>query len=171
MRPGATYGKELWRYFVGSRKAEGHASFWERHALPDSVTVLTPATDGQKVSPTARLRGIVNERRARRKSRGRMPGRDGKPTPATERVGAEVPPGFLYSPDASFSSWAFPFRTSELSRRKSGTGCSLPAVFTAGSSVVSRAGFAPDSLSGFSLALMVASSSYDIHQRTCAPWL
>src|ERR1043165_4264499 len=50
-------------------KVKGYASLWKRHTQSCSVTVLTPATDEQEDSPTARLQRILNETGKRRKRR------------------------------------------------------------------------------------------------------
>src|SRR5215210_7799079 len=42
-------------------KSERACQPWGRHARSDSVTVLTPATDGQKDSPTARMTRILKQ--------------------------------------------------------------------------------------------------------------
>jgi hypothetical protein len=64
----AAFCLEAIRRRFGWRHKSGRARQpWGRHALPCTVTVLTPATDGQEDSPTARLSSILDETRSRRK--------------------------------------------------------------------------------------------------------
>ena len=46
---------------IGSWKAEGRAGLGGRAPFTVPVTVLTPATDGRKDPPTARMRRMIDE--------------------------------------------------------------------------------------------------------------